>query len=144
MKQSIILWTAAIVLTFLAGYAHRIKSPDYPVNGTINMVSGEASFSFDKIYRSQKSYKVWLADNCENLQGTLNWRNVTDTVWHNEKMKSDSGIIFAEYLAHEPKSKVEYRAELTDKDKIFMIPANGAVTMQFEGRVPSKFQCFIL
>lgn len=142
MKQSVILWTAAIVITFLAGFAQRIKAPDYPVNGTIDMATGEASFSFDRIYSSKKAYRVWLANNCQNLQGVLHWKNMDDTSWHNILMHADSGIIYAEIPAHPPLSKVIYSVELSDKGETFRVPVKSDVTMQFTGRVPSQISMF--
>ena len=142
MKQSVILWIAAIVITFLAGYTQRVQSPRYPVNGSIDMVTGTASFSFDRAYNGKNNYKVWLADNALNPEGTLQWKDKSDTVWHYEKMKSDSGIIYAYIPAHPPLSKVEYKVELTDTGKTFYAPLHSTVTMEFLGRVPSQISMF--
>lgn len=142
MKQSVILWIATIVIIFLVGYTQRVKSPGYPVNGSIDMVTGTASFSFDRIYNGKKDYKVWLADNALNPEGVLQWKDVKDTAWHYEKMKKDSGIIYAYIPAHPVLSKVEYKVQLSDTGKTFYAPVENSVTMQFLGRVPSQISMF--
>ena len=139
MKQSIILWIAAITITFLAGYAQRIKSPVYPINGTLDLVTGEASFSFDKVYGSKDGYKVLIVNNCKDLQGTLRWKDKGDTAsWHSVPMNSSGEALSAVIPAHQPLSEVEYRVTLVDQDQTFLVPVKEPAVIKFIGRVPSQ------
>ena len=142
MKQSVILWIATVIIIFLAGYTQRVQSPDYPINGTETLVTGEASFSFDRTADSKSNYKVWLADNCTDLKGILRWKGTDEKLWHFENMKPDSGTLYAYIPAQPPLSRVQYRVELTDSGKTYLFPVENNVTMEFLGHVPSQISMF--
>ena len=143
MKQSIILWTAAIIITLLAGYAQSIKSPYYPVNGTITVVSGYASFSFDKVYRGKGGYPVWIVADFDSLKGELKWRDTKgNNEWQTIQMRPKGQAIYAEIPAHPPLSKVEYRVTLNDHGKTFLVPQTEIADIQFLGHVPSSIMMF--
>lgn len=143
MKQSIILWTAAAIITLLAGYAQSIKSPYYPVNGTITVVSGYASFSFDKVYRGKGGYPVWIVADFKGLKGELRWRNLNNNgEWQIIQMQPKGEALYAEIPAHPPLSKVEYRVTLNDQGKTFLVPQTEIANIQFLGHVPSQIMMF--
>ena len=143
MKQSIILWTAAAIITLLAGYAQSIKSPYYPVNGTITVTSGYASFSFDKVYRGKGNYPVWIIADFNGLKGELKFRNVPgNNEWQTIQMQPKGEALYAEIPAHPPLSKVEYRVTLNDQGKTFLVPQTEIAQIQFLGHVPSDIMIF--
>ena len=150
MMQSIILWIAASIITFLAGYTQSITSPDYPVNGTLNLASGYASFIFDKIYRGKGPYPVWIVcdfsrkDGSPNkLIGELEWRNKAGSGdWQKINMEQKGEALYAEIPPHPPLSLVEYRAVLNDNGKNYSVPEVSTVTLQFLGKVPPQIMQF--
>ncbi len=143
MKQSIILWTAAAIITLLAGYAQSIKSPYYPVNGTITVVSGYASFSFDKVFRGKGGYPVWIVADFDSLKGELKWRDTKgNNEWKTIQMKPKGQALYAEIPAHPPLSKVEYRVTLNDHGKTFLVPQTEIAHIQFLGHVPPPIMAF--
>lgn len=144
MKQSIILWIATIVVTFSAGYIQRVESPRYPINGTIDLITGVVSFSFAKTASSKYDYKVWVADNCQSLNGTLLWKKQTDAAWNTLPMKSsnNNGTLYAYIPKQPPLKKVEYRVKLTERDSTVYAPVEKAATLEFLGNVPSQISMF--
>lgn len=143
MKQSIILWTAAAIITLLAGYAQSIKSPYYPVNGTVTVSSGYSSFSFDKVYRGKDGYPVWIISDFKGLKGELKWRDISgNNEWQTIQMQPKGEALYAEIPAHPPLSKVEYRVTLNDQGKTFLVPETEIAHIQFLGRVPSQIMLF--
>jgi hypothetical protein len=143
LKQTLILWTAAVIIIFLAGYTKNTTSSDYPVNGTINLTYTEISFSFDKVYRGKGDYTVWLAGESKGLNGELEWRNKLDTAaWQSVKLTSANGILSGNIPHHSPQSMVEYRVKLYDNGKTVLVPEYSNVTLTFMGAVPSQIMMF--
>ncbi len=142
MKQSIILWIAACVITFSAGFIQSTISPDYPENGSINTYSGNVSYSFDKVYHGKGDYIVWVLSNFKGLKGTLEWKDLNSSSWNKVQMLSSGEAITAKIPAHSPLSKVEYKVTLLDNGRNYSVPNKGTVKLEFLGRVPSSITMF--
>ncbi len=143
MKQSLILWSAAVIILFIAAYSRNTTSAEYPVNGTINLSYTEISFSFDKIYRGKGDYTVWLAGESKGLTGELDWRDKQDTAsWKTVMLMSANDILTGIIPHHSPLSKVEYRVKLYDNGKTVFVPQTSNVTLQFLGQVPLQIMMF--
>ena len=142
MKQSIILWIAALIISFSTGYIQSTLSPDYPANGTISMYSGDVSYSFDKVYRNKGDFNVWVVSDFKGLNGYLEWKDKDSANWQKVEMLPSRGAIAAKIPAHPPLSFVEYRVVLNDNGKAYLAPKDGAVQLQFLGHVPSQIMMF--
>ncbi len=143
MKQSLILWIAAAIITFLAGYAQSISSPDYPLNGTVDLVTGSSSFRFEKTYAGKDGYKIIIASDFKGLTGKLNWRSDSaGAAWHTIQMEPDGDALIAVIPHHPPLSKVVYNVKVTDKGKTFVFPEEGLASTEFLGNVPSQISMF--
>ncbi len=149
MKQSIILWIAAGIITLLAGYTQSITSPLYPINGTIKLNKGyEASFSFDKAFSGKGNYPILIATNQDKLSGLLEWRIQSDTAkWNSVELKRNNGALTAAIPHQKALTKVEFRVTLKDGDKNVAVPQtpNGQavnVPLQFLGFVPPEISQF--
>ena len=143
MKQSLILWLAAVIIIFLAGYSRNTTSSDYPVNGTITLSLTEISFSFDRVYRGKGDYTVWLAGESKGVTGDLEWRDKQDTAsWKIVKLSSANDILSGTIPHHSPESRVEYRVKLYDNSKTVLVPQSSNVTLLFLGSVPSQIMMF--
>lgn len=155
MKQSLILWIAALIITFIAGYTKNLTSIDYPVNGTMDLSSAEISFSLDKIYRGIGDYNVDIAD-AKGLKGELLWRNKPDTTssgailstpfeanrWLTVELKTSGNSLTGAIPHHPPLSEVVYRIIINDKGNTVLIPQNSYIILRFLGFVPSELLMF--
>jgi hypothetical protein len=143
LKQSIILWTAAVIIIFLAGYSRNTTSQEYPVNGTITLTYTELSFSFDRVFRGKGDYTVWLAGESKGLNGVLEWRDKQDAVsWNSANLISKDDILSAVIPHHSPLNRIEYRVKLFDNGKTVLVPQSANVTLLFLGQVPSQIMMF--
>lgn len=144
MKQSVILWIAAGIITLLVGYAQRISSPIYPINGTIKLENGyEASFSFDKVFHGKEDYPVLVASDKKNLSGVLEWRVKSDSVkWQTIQLNNNDGALTAAIPHQKTLSIVEYRVILNDGNKKVLVPQTVNATLQFLGFVPPEISQF--
>jgi hypothetical protein len=151
MKKNIILWLGAIIITFLAGYMHNVTGPDYPVSGTIGIKGQMVTFKFDKIYRGNDSYNVFIRSDVKNISAFLLWQNVADPfvalgprknqaapIWHRDVMTDSGFLIKGKIPHHNPGDKVAYRVELNYFGKQYFLPEDKPVTIMFLGHVNSS------
>ncbi len=144
MKQSIILWLAAGIISFLVGYTQSTTSSTYPINGTIKLNNGyEVSFSFDKVFHGKGDYQVLIASDKKNLSGVLEWKIISDTAnWQTVPLKNNNGALIA-FIPHKKAlTEVEYRVILNDGNKKVLVPQTVKATLQFLGFVPPEILQF--
>ncbi len=143
MKQSIILWLASAILTFIIGYTQTTTSSNYPINGTIDISSGQASYSFDKIFRGKNGYKVLVVGDITNQTGELFWKDKTDSSkWNSVPLKFSDHQLGGIIPSHQPTSIVEYRVKLNDNRKTILLPKTQNVVIQYLGNVPQQIMQF--
>jgi hypothetical protein len=143
LKQSLILWTASVIIIFLAGYTERTNSPGYPVNGTTNLNYSEISYSFDTVFRGKGDYTVWIAAESRSLAGELELRDKQDTAsWKIINLTRTKDILSASIPHHSPTAKVEYHIKLYDNGNTIIVPRDSNVTLMFLGLVPSQIIMF--
>jgi hypothetical protein len=156
MKKNIILWVGTLIITFLAGYMHNVTGPDYPVSGTIGIEGKQVTFKFDKIFRGNDSYNVFIRSDVKDIKAVLLWRDIPATditllplkslvksKWNREPMSDSGSLIIGKIPKHNPGTKVSYRIELTYSGKEYFLPEDKPATVIFLGKVnPSVMNIF--
>jgi len=136
MKQSIILWLGAFVITFLSGYLQSITSPYYPITGTIGVEGNKVSYKFDKVYRSKDEYRVIIRSDRKDLTGKLQWKKKGEGELYETELKLTNEIFFAEIPKQLALTKIEYRVILSYQNKSYFLPKeNFWVKLEFLGKV---------
>jgi hypothetical protein len=135
MKQIIILWSGAFLITFLSVYFENILSPYYPTTGSIGINGQKVSYKFDKVFRGKENYTVMIRTDLPDLKGKLKWQKIEKkNSWNSVQMITGNGILYAEILKQPPKRIVKYEVELINKDSTYTLPQ---CEIQFLGAVPS-------
>ncbi len=143
MKQAIILWFGAIVVTIIVGYLQSTLSTEYPAMAKVDVGGQYISYIFDKVYHGNDGYKIWIEPQVKNISGFLQWRDQgEDSTWNNETLVDSNGIFIAEIPPHPPLSKVEYRAKINYIGKEYILPQTNFVTLEFFGRVSPQISMF--
>ncbi len=143
MKHSIILWVASAIIIFIAGYTQRTTSSSYPVNGTVDLSSGEASYSFDKVFHGKGDYQVLVVGDFAGQNGVLEWREDADSsAWNLVQLESSKNELIGTIPHHQPLAKVFYRIKLNDNGKTIVLPKTSDVILQFLGFVPQQIMQF--
>ncbi len=143
MKQSIILWTAAAVITFIAGFLQSRLSGDYPVSGSFGIEGKEIGYKLDKVSYGDKDYPFFLKSEIKNLKGTVNWRQAGTEVWEKSELSDSSEVISGKIPAQKPLTKVEYYAAVHYNGKSYKIPHNNKpVTLTFYGNIPASISFY--
>jgi hypothetical protein len=151
MKKNIILWLGAIIITFLSGYLRNVIGPDYPVSGTIGIEGKMVTFKFDKIYRGNNSYNVFIRSDVKAVKAFLLWKdtpantvsgkplkNQVTPIWQRDLMADSGYLIKGKIPLHNPGEKVTYRVELNYGGKQYLLPEDKPVIIKFLGYVNSS------
>ena len=151
MKKQIILWLGAIIITFLAGYMYNVTGPDYPVSGSIGVEGKMVTFKFDKIYRGNDIYNVFIRTDVKDIKAYLLWKDVSTnaingkltrnqfaSIWHRELMADSGFLIKGNFPHHNPGDKIAYRVELNYAGKQYYLPDDKPVTIEFLWQVNSS------
>lgn len=138
MKQNIILWVSAAIITFLSGYLESITSPDYPVTGTIGIESKKLSYKLDKVANPIDDLKLLLRTEVDSLLGQVEYRIIQPKGgWKKIPLKSAERILRALVPIPADAERIEYRLRLYKQNREFVIQnKNQPVILSVKGKVP--------
>jgi hypothetical protein len=139
MKNSIILWISAAIITFLIGFIQNRTATTYPTSGIIGIQSQKVSYHFIKIHRDSSNYSILIRSDLNDLSGILLWRHINgNEVWNSDTLKLIGESLSASIPKQEPQSYIEYRVILVHKGKEYYLPNNRNEKILFLGRVPTS------
>lgn len=137
MKQPIILWISAAIITFLTGYFQNRTSSYYPISGTFGIGGQKVSYRLKKLHNSTEDFKLIIRTDRQDLRGVALWRDYnSQTKWQIDSMQFVNESLVAVIPKQNPLAKVEYIIILSHNNKEFFIPSTQAVKVLFLGKVP--------
>ena len=142
MKQQLILWIAALVITFIFGFSNRITSEEYPVTGTVKYNMHKVSYLFDKVYRSNDDYKFQVFSDLKGLKIKLQYKNEDGLSWKEAELNRNNNIYSVKIPNAGPSNKIVYRAELDYNNDKIIVPNEEGVNLTFWGRVSKPIMLF--
>jgi hypothetical protein len=145
MKQNLILWIAAAVITFLAGFLQNRLNEYYPVSGSFGIEGKEIGYKLDRVYYGDDDYKFFITSEINGLEGKIYWKKPESREWRTSGL-TDSGKIVIGRIPHQkPLTKIEYLIKLNYNDKEYSIlPGNQPVTMTFFSGVPASINFYYM
>lgn len=144
MKQTIILWTAAIFTTFLAGYLVSVTSSGYPVSGEIGIEGKKVSYLLQTAYTAKDSFSVLIKSDIPGITGNVEWSMESSKEdWKQIRLKDTNNVIIAKLPAQQPLGKIIYRVVLTRGNNLYLLPPSKPVIAQFKGKVPSAINILL-
>ena len=137
MKQSLILWISAAVITFLAGYIQNRTSPTYPISGTIGIDGKRVSYHLKKICSNNLDYLMIIRSDIENLKGVIKWRVLDEKqAWQIDTLKYSESNLLAKIPRQPALTEVEYTLQLIHNSKEYFLPKKEINRIKFLGMVP--------
>ncbi|GAB4293555.1 MAG: hypothetical protein Kow0098_14500 [Ignavibacteriaceae bacterium] len=136
-KQNLILWIAAFVITFLAGYFHSITDKTYPVSGTIYINSKPVYYRLEKIHKGEKNFRILIRTDLKEIEAKAFWREVGKTSWYSVKFSPDSVFLKAEIPSVEINRSYEYYCTVIREKKEYRIPQENTIRLEVKGKVPA-------
>lgn len=141
MKQSIILWTSAIVITFLIGFFQNRTSSEYPISGTIGIDGQKVSYLFNSTHRDRGDYKILLRTEIEGLDAIVKWKIADEKMnWHIDTMQYNNSTLSAVIPRQTALTQIVYNIVLKQNSKEYTLPKNEVVKAEFLGLVPTSIR----
>lgn len=137
MKKVLILWILAFLITIVVAVYQRITGPTYPKSGSIHLAEKEINYKFYRSHGGIFDHEVKIETNDSNIVGSLYYRRFkTDDSWTKIPFQRKEGYLRA-FLPHQPPAgKLEYFAELKNKNITKRFPDGNTVVIRFKGNVP--------
>ena len=143
MKQSIILWIGAFVISFLFVFANRFISPEYPVTGSFGIDMKKVTYQFEKVYRGKDDYKIIIKTEIDSLNGSILWRvKNSNSGWNAEPMKYSDNTLTGKIPHQPPSTLIEYQVKVRKEGKTYYLPQNGKITLKYFSSVPPSIMGF--
>lgn len=145
-KETVILWIASFVITFVVVYLTNLFSKGYPISGTIGIEGKKVSYRFEKVHYGKDDVTILIRSDINNLTGKVFWKLSNDSSWSSVNMIESDLILSAKFPSLKADHKLQYYIELFYKDKKYSLPDNQKVEMKFWGNIPSMLKAlqFIL
>ncbi len=140
MKNSIILWIAAFVIVFLAGYFESVTGEKYPVTSTIGIGGYKVSYKFDKVHYGNKPFHFFIRSDIKDIKGFLFWRKEGNLEWTKESLQWGNDELYADVPAQKPETIIQYKAAVGYNGKTFLLPDNKIISLKFLGDVPASIR----
>ena len=145
MKQNLILWISAFVITFLAGFLQNRLSENYPISGSFGIDGKEMGYKLDKVYYGINDYKFYITTEIEGIKGKLDWKELNSDNWNFSDLIDNTHIIIGTIPHQKPLTRIEYLIRLPYNNKQYTIlPGNKSVTITFLGNVPASVNFYFL
>lgn len=138
MKNQIILWLSSLVIVFLIGFVKSVTDDNYPITGTFGIEGYKVSYKLDKESYEKSTYKNIVISDIKGVTGRIIWfidehKNETEMIELDRSLVGEIPILKAG-------QKINYKIELTYKNKAYLIPQNDLVTLTFWGKIPSTIR----
>jgi hypothetical protein len=137
MKQSLILWTIAFLVTAASAVYQRVTGPTYPVSGTARLGNREIAFRLERSHGGETDAPVLLLVDDPVVTGVLRWRRIrTDDPWSEVSMQRRDGSLTGALPHQPPAGKLEYTVTLISGAQTVVLPPGPPVVIRFRGDVP--------
>ncbi|RJP56791.1 MAG: hypothetical protein C4543_10805 [Ignavibacteriales bacterium] len=133
MKNTILLWLIAVVITISSAVYQRITGPTYPLSGKVTINEKTINYKLLRTFGGTEDAPVEIEIDDASVSGTLYWKRFkTDDEFIPVPMKRVGEKLIADLPNQPPAGKLEYYIEMNDEK----IPAKQNVVIRFKGDVP--------
>ncbi len=145
MKQSLILWISAAVITFIAGFLQSRLSREYPVSGSIGIEGKEIGYKLDKAYYGNGPYRFFLSSEIDSTKGRTYWKTENRVKWQSSELIDSGDVVTGQLPSKKPLTNVNYYIEISYKGKIYRIPPNDQpVCLTYFGKIPTSINFYYI
>jgi hypothetical protein len=137
MKQSLILWIIAFLLTAASAVYQRMTGPTYPVSGMTYLGGRAIAFRLERSHGGATDAPVMLPVDDPSITGTVRWKRYnTGDAWTDLPMEHRDRSLVAALPHQPPGGKLEYAVELSAGGEHAVVPPGPPVVIRFRGNVP--------
>ena len=137
MRNPVVLWILAFLITAASAVYQRMTGPTYPVRETVPLSGGPIDVRLDRSHSTSSDFTVSLNVTDQGVSGSLFWKRLgTADEWTAVPLVRNGGVLAADLPRQPAAGKLLYRIELRDGERTVTVPERGTVTIRFKGDVP--------
>lgn len=138
MRNQIIFWIAAVLITVSSIIYQRKTGPTYPIKGIVEIAGEDVAFKFLRSHDSTGDAVMNLEIGDENISGEYDYRRYrSHDEWTTIQMPNENGRLIISIPKQPPAGKVMYRVRLTDAEENNYELTEEPVIIRFKGPVPA-------
>jgi hypothetical protein len=138
MKQKILFWSIAVLLTIFLAIYQRVTGPTYPLKG--EFAFDNKTVKYDLPRSSEGAEHTFVRINIDDplVTGKVSWKRLkTNDTYSVIEMKLNNGKLEAELPIQPTAGKLEYNIALEKKGETVSIPGKSNVVIRFRDSVPA-------
>ncbi len=137
MRNTVLKWSIAILITVVAAYYQRTTGPTYELRGKFEVEGVTYKYELPRSHGGEGGQIVSLAIPDTSLHASLHYKRYKlNENWVILHMKREDGVLKAELPHQPPAGKLEYFITVSKNGKTLTIPHETTVVIRFRGEVP--------
>jgi hypothetical protein len=137
VKQQLLLWIIAFLITATTAVYQRMTGPTYPIKGSAVVGGTTAVYRFDRSHGGDGDQEVIIRTDNPDVRGILEYkRHNSDEAWTAQRMMYADGMLHGTLPHQPPAGKLDYRVTLRSENATAIAPSDGGVVIRFKGDVP--------
>lgn len=137
MKQSLLLWIVAFLITAASAVYQRVTGPTYPVSGAVRFGDRDIAYRFNRSHAGETDAPVTLMAGDSAVSGVIRWKRFRSSdPWSDRPMERRRPELAAALPHQPPGGKLEYTVVLSAGGATLVLPPGGPVVIRFRGDVP--------
>lgn len=136
MRQPLLLWLIALVITTASAIYQRLTGPTHPLRGSTEIAGQRVKFRLIRSHGGDGDAVVRVPAPSPDIKGSIAWkRHKTSDEWTYAEMRREGAELIAALPHQPPAGKLNYRVILSAQGE--RVTLGGApVTIRFRGDVP--------
>jgi len=129
----------AFIITISAGIYQRKTGPTYPIDGEVNWMESNISYSLTRTHGGEGDQPVEVIVPDTTITAVLVYRHFkSDEAWTGMKMQRISEKLLAALPHQPPAGKLEYFIILHKSEQYLYLPQDKSAVTRFKGAVPDS------
>ncbi len=138
MKNQILFWLLAILITLSAVIYQRKTGPTYPIKGSVVVEEQEVNYKFLRSHNSTDDAGMVIETNNTQIKGEFDFRRFrSHDEWTTAPMQNENGLLSFAIPKQPPAGKVMYKIRLIDSSGNQYELTEEPVIIRFKGAVPA-------
>jgi hypothetical protein len=138
MKNTVLLWVLAFIITAMSAYYQRVTGPTYALSGKVMFDGKEIRYKLVRSHWSEQDAPVMIETNDPEIMGFVDWKRYkTDDAWTRIQMFFRKGWLTAMLPRQLPAGKLMYTVTLQKGESKVTIAEKDPAIIRYKADVPT-------
>jgi hypothetical protein len=138
MRQSVLFWIVAVIVTLVVSVYQRLTGPTRPLQKSVMIDGAITHCTLHRSHGGETDHVVTIETGSELVKGWVEWKRFKmQEPWMRVPMLRQEGFLVASLPHQPPAGKLQYRVILSAATEVVTVPEDEPVTIRFKGHVPT-------